>query len=73
MGPADLLKAWTLSIYELMEVVVVNEDEDLIFVAFQVVAPTLKGFNDSQELLIVSLILSFDKYYLSKKKATECY
>ncbi len=46
----------------------VSEDEDLIFVAFQVVVPSLKGFNNSQKLLIVSLILSLNGNHLSREK-----
>ncbi len=49
LGPTDLAGAQTLCIYESTKVVVVSEDEDLVFAAFQVVTPSLKGFNNSQE------------------------
>ncbi len=47
LGPADLTGAQTLCIHESTEVVMVSEDEDLVFAGFQVVAPSLKGFNNS--------------------------
>ncbi len=46
----------------------VSKDEDLIFAALQVVAPSLKGFNDSQELLIVGFVPSLSGDHLSRKK-----
>lgn len=66
LSPTDLLKAQTLSVYKLLEVVVIREDKNLIFVTLKVVAPSLKGFNDSQEFLIVSLILDFNEDYFSR-------
>ncbi len=46
----------------------VSKDEELVFAAFQVMAPNLKGFNDSQELLIVSLVPSLSEDHLSREK-----
>ncbi len=34
LGPPDLLKAPFFHIYELMEVIMINKDKQLIFVAF---------------------------------------
>ncbi len=68
LGPADLTRAQTFCIHKLTEVIMVSKDEDLVFIAFQVVTLSLKGFNDSQELLIVSLISSLSREHLSKKK-----
>ncbi len=48
LGPADLTKAQAFRIDELTEVIMVSKDEDLVFAAFQVVAPSLKSFNNSQ-------------------------
>ncbi len=45
----------------------ISKDEDLIFVALQVVAPSLKGFNNSQELLIVGFVPSLSKDHLSRE------
>ena len=53
LGLANLIKAQTFYIYKLTKVVMVNEDENLVFVAFQVVVPSFKNFNNNQELLIV--------------------
>ncbi len=46
----------------------VSEDEDLVFAAFQVVAPSIKGFNNGQELLIVSFISSLNGDHLLREK-----
>ena len=50
-------------------VIIISKDEDLIFVAFQVVTPSFKGFNNSLELLIVIFISSLGGYYFSKIKS----
>ncbi len=68
LDPADLARAQILRIHKLTEVVVINEDEDLVLVAFKVVAPSLKYFNNGQELLIVSLVLSLSRDHLSREK-----
>lgn len=68
LGLANLPGAQALCIHESPKVVVVSEDEDLIFAAFQVVAPSLKEFNDSQKLLIVSLVSSFCRNHLFREK-----
>ncbi len=34
LGPADLMRAHILCMYELAEVIMVNKDEDLVFTAF---------------------------------------
>ncbi len=47
LGPADLTRAQVFCIYESTEVIIVSKDEDLVFAAFQVVAPSFKGFNNS--------------------------
>ncbi len=47
LGPADLTRAQAFCIHELTEVIIVSKDKDLVFAAFQVVAPSLKGFNNS--------------------------
>ncbi len=46
----------------------VSKDEGLIFATLQVVAPSLKGFNNSQELLIVGFVPSLSGNYFSKEK-----
>ncbi len=47
----------------------VNEDEDFIFLNFQVITLSVKSFNDSQKLLVVSLVTSFSGDYFSRQKA----
>ncbi len=46
----------------------VSKDEDLIFAAFYVVAPSFKDFNNSQELLIVGFVSSLSGDHLSREK-----
>ncbi len=68
LGPANLARAQTLRISESTEIVVVSDDKDLIFAAFQVVAPSLKGFNNNQELLVVVFVLSLSGDHFSREK-----
>ncbi len=65
---ADLMRAQVFHIHELTEVIMVNKDKDLVFATFQIVALSLKGFNNSQELLIVSFVLSLNGDHLLKEK-----
>lgn len=65
---ADLAKAQTLCIYKIIKVVIVNENENFILATFQVVAPSFKGFNNSQKLLVISFISSLNRNYLSGEK-----
>lgn len=46
LGLTDLTKAQVLCIYELMEVVIINEDKDLVFIAFQVMILSFAYFNN---------------------------
>ncbi len=68
LGVADLTRAQAFRIYELTEVIMVSKDENLIFAAFQVVAPSLKDFNNSQEFSIVGFISNLGRYYFLRKK-----
>ncbi len=68
LGPANLTRAQAFCIHKSTEVIMVSKDEDLIFAAFQVVAPSFKVFNNSQELLIVSLVPSLSGDHLLREK-----
>ena len=68
LGPADTTKAQIFCIQESKEVIMVNKNEDLIFATFQVMAPSLKSFNNNKKLLIVSLIPSLSENHFWKKK-----
>lgn len=61
-------EAQTFCIFELTGIVVVCEDEDLVFTIFQVVTLSFKGFYNSQVLLIISLVSSLGGYHISKEK-----
>lgn len=67
LDSVDLVRAQTLYIYKLTEVVVVSEDKDLIFAVFQVVVLSLKSFNNYQELLIMGFVPSHNKDHLLRK------
>lgn len=69
LGPINLLRAKTFGIHKLTEVIVVNKDKNLIFVAFQVVMQSLKDFNNSQKFLIVNLVKSFIRNHLLWQKS----
>ncbi len=45
--PADLTRAQAFCIHKSTEIIMVSKDKDLVFVAFQVVAPNFKDFNNS--------------------------
>ncbi len=64
----DLMRAQAFRIHESTEVIIVNTDEDLVFAVFQVVAPSLKDFNDSQELLIMGFVPSLSGDHLLREK-----
>lgn len=44
--PVDLTKTETFCIHKLVEVIIVSKDKDLVFVAFQIVAPSFESLND---------------------------
>lgn len=69
LGLADLTRTQALHIHKLMEVVVVGKNKDLIFATLQIVAPSFKDFNNSPELLIVSLIPSLGGDHFSREKS----
>ncbi len=60
------MRAQTFCIYKLMEVVVIHKDKNLVFAAFQVVMLSLKGFNNSQKILVVSLVIGLNGDYFSR-------
>ncbi len=68
LGPAELTRAQAFRIHKSTEVIMVSKDKDLIFAAFQVLAPSRKSFNNSQELLIVGFVPSLSRDHLSSKK-----
>ncbi len=68
LGPTDLTKAQAFCMHESTEVIMVSKAEDLIFTALQVVVPSLKNFNDSQELLIVGFVPSLCGDHFSREK-----
>ena len=51
-----------------MGVDVVPKDKDFVFKALQIVAPSLKGFNNSQELIIMSLVANLGGDHFLKEK-----
>ena len=59
LGLIDLLGAQTLYIHKTMEFILVCKDKNLILIAFQVVAPYFEGFDNSQKLNVVGLVLYF--------------
>ncbi len=53
--------------HELTKFIMVSKDKNFVFVAFQIVALSLKGFNNSQELLIISLEASLGEEHFSRE------
>lgn len=73
LGLLALIRAQVLCIHKSTKVIKVYQDNNLIFATFQIIISSLKGFNNSQKLLIVNLVPSFGGDYYSKKKATRYY
>lgn len=51
-----------------MQIIMVFENKNPLFLTFGMVFPNSKIFNNSQKLSVVSLIASFYKNYFSKRK-----
>ena len=68
--PADLSGTQVLYIYKTTEVIVVRKDKNLIFAAFQVMAPSLKCLNNGKKLAVLGLVSSFCRNHFFRK---ECY
>ena len=47
----------------------VRKDDELVFAALQIVAPSFKGLNDGQELLIVGLVAGLSKDHFLREKS----
>lgn len=70
----NLIKAYLFCIHKLTQIVVVNEDKNLMLIAFQISTSSFKGFNNSQKLTIISFLSSLCKNHLfEKKNAIECH
>ena len=69
LGLLDLIKAQAFCIHESTQVVVVCKNKKLLFVPLQVVAPSCKGFNNSQKLLVMSLVAGLDKNDFLREKS----
>lgn len=62
MIPRQLLSLTNLSstrIYEAMQIVVVCRNEHIMFAIFGIMLPCIKSFNNNQEFIVVSFLLSF--------------
>lgn len=68
LGLMDLTRAQAFRIYVLLEVIMVSKDRNFVFATLQVVAPSFKGFNNSQEFLIISFVPTLCRNYLPQEK-----
>ena len=68
LGPADLFGAQTLHIRKTTEVIMVHKDENLMLAVFQIMTPRLKGFDNSQKLIVVGFVSSLCRNHFPKKK-----
>ena len=46
LGATDLVRAQAFCIHELTKIIIVSKDKDLVFAAFQVVAPSFESLNN---------------------------
>lgn len=68
LGLSDILEAQALSIYKPTRIDVVGKNKNFVFLAFQIMVLSLKGFTNSQKFLIMHFILSFSQNHLSREK-----
>lgn len=69
LGPSNLTGVQAFCIYKLTKVITIYKDKDLIFTAFQIVSQSFKNLNNSQKIMIVSLVPGLVQNYLSGKKS----
>lgn len=67
LGPSNLIKAQILCIHQLTRVIMICKYQNFMLTVLQIVALSLKGFNNSQKLTVVGLIPSFVWNYFSQK------
>lgn len=65
------MKAQALYIRKPTQVVMVYENNDLIFAILQIVALSLKSFNNFEELTIEGFVARFCRNYFLRKKTIE--
>ena len=65
---ANLTRSHILDIYKLTMIIIINKDKDLIFIAFQVVALSFKGFKNIQKFFIINVIPNLCNDYFLKEK-----
>ena len=66
LSQADLAKTQTFCIYEFSKVIVVSENENLVFANFQIMPPCFEGFNNGQKLTVVSFVSSFSNDHFTQ-------
>lgn len=64
LGPTDLKRTETFCIYKLAEIIIVSKNKDLIFVAFKIVASSLKDLKNSQNFLIAGFVSCLNQNHL---------
>lgn len=64
-GQVNLTKTRTLCMYKLAKIIIVNENDKLIFPAFQGIAPIFEDLNDSQKLLFVDFAVCLSQNHFS--------
>lgn len=73
LGLVDLSKAQDLDIHKSSMIVIVAENEKLIFTTFQVMITILEGLNDAHKFLSFVLYQIFTYIIIVKKEVTKFY
>lgn len=71
LNSLTLLRTWTLVIYKLIKIIIIDEEKNLKFRNFSIVTTYFKGFNYGLNFLIISFIPSLHLNYFPKKKDYE--
>ena len=64
---ADLAKTQALCIHESSTIIVISENDNLVFATFQIITPCFEDFNDSQKLTVVSFVSSFGRNHFTRE------
>ncbi len=67
-GKTDLMGAQSFCIYELAEIIMVDQQKNLVFTAFQVMAPSFESLKNGEKFLMLRLVARLYRNDLFRKK-----
>lgn len=67
LGPSNLPATKGFGIYKLVKIVIIGGDKNPKFATLHLITPSFKGFNNIQEFLVMSFVLSLCKNHLPRE------